>query len=100
MTDSYADFPDLRFERPAPGVLGVVLDSPGLNSVSPAIHRQLADVWPVVDRDPETRVALIRGEGRGFSSGGSFDLIEGMTEEEYLMKKFGYIPSFEDFEED
>ena len=81
MTDSYADFPDLRFERPAPGVLGVVLDSPGLNSVSPAIHRQLADVWPVVDRDPETRVALIRGEGRGFSSGGSFDLIEGMTDD-------------------
>ena len=81
MTDSYADFPDLRFERPAPGVLGVVLDSPGLNSVSPAIHRQLADVWPAVDRDPETRVALIRGEGRGFSSGGSFDLIEGMTDD-------------------
>jgi hypothetical protein len=27
-------------------------------------------------------------------------VIEGMTEEEYLMKKFGYIPSFEDFEED
>ena len=81
MTDSYSDFPDLRFERPAPGVLGVVLDSPGLNSVSPAIHRQLADVWPVVDRDPETRVALIRGEGRGFSSGGSFDLIEGMTDD-------------------
>jgi len=26
-------------------------------------------------------------------------VIEGMTEEEYLMKKFGYIPSFEDFEE-
>jgi len=44
VTDSYADFPDLRFERPAPGVLGVVLDSPGLNSVSPAIHQQLADV--------------------------------------------------------
>jgi enoyl-CoA hydratase/carnithine racemase len=81
VTDSYADFPDLRFERPAPGVLGVVLDSPGLNSVSPAIHRQLADIWPVVDRDPEIRVALIRGEGRGFSSGGSFDLIEGITDD-------------------
>jgi len=26
-------------------------------------------------------------------------VIEGMTEEEYLMKKFGYIPSFEDFQE-
>lgn len=26
-------------------------------------------------------------------------VIEGMTEDEYLMKKFGYMPSFEDFEE-
>ena len=26
-------------------------------------------------------------------------VIEGMTEEEYLMEKFGYIPSLEDFEE-
>jgi enoyl-CoA hydratase len=32
-------------------------------------------VWLAVDRDPDTRVALIRGEGRGFSSGGSFDLL-------------------------
>ena len=81
MTDPYADFPDLRFERPAPGVLALVLDSPGLNAVSPAMHRQLADVWPVIDRDEQTRVVLIRGEGRGFSSGGSFDLIEGMIED-------------------
>ena len=41
MTDPYADVPDLRFERPAPGVLALVLDSPGLNAVSPAMHRQL-----------------------------------------------------------
>lgn len=35
-------------------------------------------------------------------TGNTYDqvVIEGMTEEEYLMKKFGYIPSFEDFEED
>jgi hypothetical protein len=26
-------------------------------------------------------------------------VIEGMTEEQYLMRKFGYIPNFEDFEE-
>ena len=26
-------------------------------------------------------------------------VIEGMTEEDYLMQKFGYIPSLEDFEE-
>ena len=81
MTDPYADFPDLRFERPAAGVLALVLDSPGLNAVSPAMHRQLADVWPVIDREEQTRVAVIRGEGRGFSSGGRFDLIEGMIDD-------------------
>jgi enoyl-CoA hydratase len=81
VTDHYSDFPDLRFERPAPGVLTVVLDGPGLNAVSPPMHRQLAEIWPVIDRDEQTRVALIRGEGRGFSSGGRFDLIEGMIDD-------------------
>jgi len=30
----------------------------------------------VVDRDPQTRVALLRGAGTAFSSGGSFELID------------------------
>jgi enoyl-CoA hydratase len=75
-TEHYADFDELTFDRPAAGVLRITLDSPGLNSVSPAMHRQLADVWLAVDRDPDTKVALLRGAGKGFSSGGSFDMIE------------------------
>ena len=75
-TDPYAAFDELTFDRPADGVLRITLDAPGLNSVSAAMHRQLADVWLAVDRDPETRVALLRGAGKGFSSGGSFDMIE------------------------
>lgn len=82
MTDRYAAFPDLTFDRPAPGVLRITLDGPGLNSVGHAVHGQIADVWPVVDRDPETNVALLQGAGRGFSSGGSFDLIEDLVDDE------------------
>jgi enoyl-CoA hydratase len=78
MTDRYDHFPSLRFERPADGVLSVVLDGPGLNSVSPQMHGELADVWLTIDRDPNVRVAMIRGEGKGFSSGGSFDLLDEM----------------------
>ena len=63
-TDPYAAFPSLRFERPEPGVLRIVLDGPGLNAVDAAMHRELADVWLAVDRDPETRVAIITGAGR------------------------------------
>ena len=79
MTDRYDEFESLRFERPAPHVLRIVLDAPGLNSVGPQMHRDLADVWLAVDRDPEVHVALIQGEGRAFSAGGNFDLLDTMV---------------------
>jgi enoyl-CoA hydratase len=76
--DRYGDFPHLRFDRPAAGVLRITLDGPGLNAVDHAVHRELADVWLTVDRDPETNVALLQGEGRALSSGGSFELLDDM----------------------
>jgi enoyl-CoA hydratase len=78
MTDRYADFDALTFDRPAPKVLRITLDAPGLNSVGHAAHGQLADVWRVVDRDPGTNVVLIRGAGKGFSAGGNFELLDDM----------------------
>ena len=80
-TDPYEDFPGLTFDRPRDGILRITLDAPGLNSVDRAVHRQLADVWLAVDRDPETRVALLRGAGKGFSAGGSFELVEDMIDD-------------------
>ena len=57
-----------------------VLDGPGLNAVDPDMHRELADVWLTVDRDPDVRVAMISGRGPARSPpAGSFDLIEGIT---------------------
>ena len=76
--DPYTAFPSLTFERPEPGLLKIVLDGPGLNAVGPDTHRELADVWLAVDRDPDVRVALLTGAGKAFSAGGSFDLIDDM----------------------
>jgi enoyl-CoA hydratase len=81
MSDPYAAFPSLRFERPSPGILQVILDGPGLNAVDAAMHRELADVWLAVDRDPEVRVAVLSGAGRAFSAGGSFELIDGIIDD-------------------
>lgn len=78
MTDRYADFDGLTLDRPADGVLRITLEGPGLNAVGPAEHAQIADIWPVIDRDPETRVALLRGAGKAFSAGGSFELLDTM----------------------
>ena len=81
MPDRYEEFPNLRFDRPADGVLRLTLDGPGLNAVGHDVHRELADVWTAIDRDPDTRVAVIGGAGRGFSSGGSFELIESVLDD-------------------
>jgi enoyl-CoA hydratase len=74
--DPYDSFPHLRFDRPRDGILRVTLDAPGLNAVDANVHRELADVWNTVDRDPDVRVALLQGAGKAFSAGGSFDLID------------------------
>ena len=81
MADVYDGYPDLTFDRPAEGVLRLTLDAPGLNAVDHAVHRQLADVWLTVDRDPDTRVALLQGAGRAFSAGGSFDLLDDIMDD-------------------
>jgi enoyl-CoA hydratase len=49
--------------------------------VNAAAHGQLADIWPVFDRDDAARVALIRGAGKGFSSGGDFAMIESIIDD-------------------
>ncbi|WP_409180717.1 enoyl-CoA hydratase/isomerase family protein [Amycolatopsis sp. VS8301801F10] len=73
----YARFANLRVDGPNDdGVLELVLDAPNLNAVSEAAHADLADIWREFDRDPEVKAVLLRGEGKGFSAGGSFDLVE------------------------
>jgi enoyl-CoA hydratase len=81
VTDRYTAFPNLTFDRPEPKVLRITLNGPGLNAVNPDLHRELADVWLTIDRDPDVNVALLQGAGKAFSAGGSFDLLEGLMDD-------------------
>jgi enoyl-CoA hydratase len=76
--DQYAAFDALQFDRPAEGVLRVTLDGPDRNAVRPAMHRDLAALWPVVQRDDEVRAVLFRGAGDDLSGGGSKETIDGL----------------------
>lgn len=75
MFERYKDF-DFKFEMNEPGVLELIFDSPNLNAVNETVHEQIPYVWNVIDQDPDVRVVIVRGAGKAFSAGGSFDLIE------------------------
>jgi enoyl-CoA hydratase len=82
MIEKYQEqFKRLTFENNQPGVLEVIFDGPGLNAVDEATHQEIPRIWPVIDQDPEVRVVLVRGAGRAFSAGGSFDLIDKQIED-------------------
>ncbi len=73
-------YPGLHLQMHGGGILEVVLQNDRtLNSVNAAAHRALTVVWRDIDAAEGVRCVLIRGEGRGFSSGGDFELIEEMA---------------------
>jgi enoyl-CoA hydratase/carnithine racemase len=69
-------FKHLSFENNQPGVLEVIFDGPNLNAVDEGTHTEIPQIWPVIDHDPDVRAVLVRGAGKAFSAGGSFDLID------------------------
>jgi enoyl-CoA hydratase len=76
VTDRYARYQALKFARPRPRILEVILSKPGrLNPLDADGHREPAEVWRDVDRDPDTSVALLRGNGGSFSAGGDLDMV-------------------------
>ncbi|VAW01772.1 Enoyl-CoA hydratase, partial [hydrothermal vent metagenome] len=69
----------LRFETPVPGVLEVIISDPDrMNAVDAVGHRELAYVWRDIAELDDVRAVLLRGDGKAFSAGGSFDMIEDM----------------------
>src|SRR3990172_2377389 len=77
----YSKYEDLKIRRLEPGILEIVMGEEGgkLSTATARLHKELADVWLDVDRDPETRVAILRGAGKGFSAGGDLAMVERIT---------------------
>ncbi|MGH8911365.1 MAG: enoyl-CoA hydratase/isomerase family protein [Acidimicrobiia bacterium] len=76
------EYRQLGIDHRPTGVTEVVLDNPGrLNAVDAEGHHELTYVWNDLDADPDTRIILLRAEGRAFSAGGDFSLIQGMIDD-------------------
>jgi enoyl-CoA hydratase len=53
------------------GLATVTLNRPNsLNAVTPAMHTEITEVWPMISSDPQVRAVLLTGAGRAFCAGG------------------------------
>jgi len=79
----YSAYQELHVRRLEPGILEIVMGEEGgkLSITTARMHGEMARIWLEIDRDPETRVAILRGAGRGFSAGGDLAMVEEMTRE-------------------
>jgi enoyl-CoA hydratase len=80
----YAEYEALALRRHDHGILEIVMGADRsangkLSTADHRMHRELATIWTDIDKDPETRVAIIRGEGQGFSAGGALGRVEDMA---------------------
>jgi enoyl-CoA hydratase/carnithine racemase len=57
-----------------------------LNAVNDDLHLGLTRVFPQLTADAGARVAVITGEGRAFSAGGDFDLLDRMVKDRTLRR--------------
>src|SRR5258707_10619261 len=79
----YSRYKDLKIRRLEPGILELVMGEEGgkLSTATAQLHKELAEIWLDIDRDPETRVAILRGAGKGFSAGGDLAMVEQITQD-------------------
>jgi enoyl-CoA hydratase len=74
MSDPYAHYKSLQFDRPHPRVMRVTLKSQlRLGVMDPDMHRELSTVWRDLDADPSVSAVIITGEGKSFSAGGDLN---------------------------
>jgi enoyl-CoA hydratase len=82
MSDRYAAYQRIIFDRPHPRVLRLTMSNPGkLNATDHVMHAELARVWRDIDTDDSVSAVILQGEGRAFSAGGDFELVQSLIDD-------------------
>ena len=81
------DLPDvIRVEADGPVRIVTLSRAEQLNAINDELHFGLTQVFPQLSADTDARVAVITGEGRAFSAGGDFDLLDRMANDRALRR--------------
>lgn len=81
------DVPDvIRVKADGPVRIVTLARPEQLNAANAELHRALARIFPQLSADADARVAVITGQGRAFSAGGDFDLLDRMAKDRVLRR--------------
>ena len=81
------DLPDvIRVEADGPIRIVRLARPDQLNAINDDLHLALTRVFPQLGADAEARVAVITGDGRAFSAGGDFDLLDRMAKDRVVRR--------------
>lgn len=82
-TVDYSRYQTLNITRRGDGGCVLDLQMKAKNGKLPTAghegHWELSEIWRDIDRDDSVRVAVLRGEGMGFSGGGDLALVQDMA---------------------
>jgi enoyl-CoA hydratase/carnithine racemase len=79
------DLPDVvKVEADGPVRIVHLARPEQLNAVNAELHLGLTRLFPQLSADRDARAAVITGEGRAFSAGGDFDLLDRMAKDREL----------------
>jgi enoyl-CoA hydratase len=73
---TYPEYESLRLDWPAERVLRITLHRGEMNAMDFAMHRDLGGIWRLIDADPDVSAVILGGQGRAFSAGGDFEMIQ------------------------
>ena len=77
----WSQYKTLRIEKTGHGVAELIMGEPGrLPAADARGHGELARVWRDIDRDEDISVVIVRGQEKGFSAGGTLDLVDQMAD--------------------
>src|ERR1700733_15222361 len=72
----YPLFAGLKLDWPLDRVLRVTIARGPMNAMDYELHRDLGAIWRLIDADRNVGAVILTGEGRVFSAGGDFAMVE------------------------
>lgn len=69
----YPDYASLVLDWPVDRVLRITMSRRETNAMDFDLHHDIAQIWRLIDRDPDVSAVIVTGAGEYFSAGGDFE---------------------------